>query len=246
MVLDLVPLWTILLGLGVFYYVVFDGFDLGRRHALRPGARRRGARHRDEFDRAGLGRQRDLADIRRTRLAHRFSACVRDHHSRRLFPNPDDVVGAGFPRRRIRIPVRDTGIAALVGYARFPAALWLRHSRKASCLAHSSRVSSRRPAIYRHCFRLAFRHFPSSRAGVNIRLCAVGRLLAHPENRRRTAGLGATRRPVFPLSRFSPPSPVVSIWTPLCIPTSRSAGSACPNIAVPLPGADRYRFDCAR
>jgi cytochrome bd ubiquinol oxidase subunit II len=29
MALDLVPLWTILLGLAVFYYVVFDGFDLG-------------------------------------------------------------------------------------------------------------------------------------------------------------------------------------------------------------------------
>jgi cytochrome bd ubiquinol oxidase subunit II len=29
MVLDLVPVWTGLLGLAVFYYVVFDGFDLG-------------------------------------------------------------------------------------------------------------------------------------------------------------------------------------------------------------------------
>jgi cytochrome bd ubiquinol oxidase subunit II len=29
MVFDLVPLWTILLALAVFYYVVFDGFDLG-------------------------------------------------------------------------------------------------------------------------------------------------------------------------------------------------------------------------
>jgi cytochrome d ubiquinol oxidase subunit II len=29
MALDLVPLWTLLLGLAVFYYVVFDGFDLG-------------------------------------------------------------------------------------------------------------------------------------------------------------------------------------------------------------------------
>ncbi len=29
MALDLVPIWTILLGLAVFYYVVFDGFDLG-------------------------------------------------------------------------------------------------------------------------------------------------------------------------------------------------------------------------
>jgi cytochrome d ubiquinol oxidase subunit II len=29
MVLDLVPLWTVLLGLAILYYVVFDGFDLG-------------------------------------------------------------------------------------------------------------------------------------------------------------------------------------------------------------------------
>ena len=29
MPLDLVPLWTALLALAVFYYVVFDGFDLG-------------------------------------------------------------------------------------------------------------------------------------------------------------------------------------------------------------------------
>jgi cytochrome d ubiquinol oxidase subunit II len=29
MMIDLVPIWTLLLGLAVFYYVVFDGFDLG-------------------------------------------------------------------------------------------------------------------------------------------------------------------------------------------------------------------------
>jgi cytochrome d ubiquinol oxidase subunit II len=29
MVLDLVPLWTVLLGLAVFFYVIVDGFDLG-------------------------------------------------------------------------------------------------------------------------------------------------------------------------------------------------------------------------
>jgi cytochrome bd ubiquinol oxidase subunit II len=39
MVLDLVPLWTALLGLAVFYYVVFDGFDLGvgMLYGLLPG-----------------------------------------------------------------------------------------------------------------------------------------------------------------------------------------------------------------
>jgi cytochrome bd-type quinol oxidase subunit 2 len=28
-VLDFVPLWTLLLGMAVFFYVVLDGFDLG-------------------------------------------------------------------------------------------------------------------------------------------------------------------------------------------------------------------------
>src|SRR5260221_3926804 len=28
-VLDLVPIWTLILGLGVFFYVLLDGFDLG-------------------------------------------------------------------------------------------------------------------------------------------------------------------------------------------------------------------------
>jgi cytochrome bd ubiquinol oxidase subunit II len=43
MALDLVPLWTILLGLAVFYYVVFDGFDLGvgMLYGLVPGAEAR-------------------------------------------------------------------------------------------------------------------------------------------------------------------------------------------------------------
>src|ERR1700688_1436003 len=29
MMLDLVPIWTLILGLGVFFYVLLDGFDLG-------------------------------------------------------------------------------------------------------------------------------------------------------------------------------------------------------------------------
>ena len=28
-VLDFVPLWTLILGMAVFFYVLFDGFDLG-------------------------------------------------------------------------------------------------------------------------------------------------------------------------------------------------------------------------
>jgi cytochrome d ubiquinol oxidase subunit II len=44
MVLDLVPLWTALLALAVFYYVVFDGFDLGvgMLYGLIPGQAEKG------------------------------------------------------------------------------------------------------------------------------------------------------------------------------------------------------------
>ena len=30
-VLDFVPIWTLILGFAVFFYVLLDGFDLGRR-----------------------------------------------------------------------------------------------------------------------------------------------------------------------------------------------------------------------
>ena len=28
-VLDFVPVWTVILGVGIFFYVLLDGFDLG-------------------------------------------------------------------------------------------------------------------------------------------------------------------------------------------------------------------------
>jgi len=44
MAIDLVPIWTLLLALAVFYYVVFDGFDLGvgMLHGLAPSEEARG------------------------------------------------------------------------------------------------------------------------------------------------------------------------------------------------------------
>ena len=36
--LDFVPIWTIILGVGVFFYVLLDGFDLGVGILLRSRA----------------------------------------------------------------------------------------------------------------------------------------------------------------------------------------------------------------
>ena len=56
-VIDLVPAWTLVLGVGVFFYVLLDGFDLGvgilYGFARRPGF----PQPRHELDRAHLGRQ---------------------------------------------------------------------------------------------------------------------------------------------------------------------------------------------
>ena len=106
MVLDLVPLWTVLLGAGRVLLRRLRWFRSRRRNSLWLCAWRHRACHRHELDRTDLGRQRDMAGVRRTRLARRFSARLRDHHSRGLFPNPDHAAGAGFPRRRLRVPVQ--------------------------------------------------------------------------------------------------------------------------------------------
>ena len=42
MILDFVPLWTAILGLAVFFYVLLDGFDLASAFStISPTARRR-------------------------------------------------------------------------------------------------------------------------------------------------------------------------------------------------------------
>lgn len=54
---DFVPVWTLILGAGIFYYVLFDGFDLGvgMLYGVMPDARV--PQYRNEYDRAGVGRQ---------------------------------------------------------------------------------------------------------------------------------------------------------------------------------------------
>ena len=55
-----------------------------------------------------------------------------------------------------------------------------------------------RPAIRRHLIRLGQPVSARHRLGADVRLRPVGRRLAHPQDRRRVAGLGAPRRPRVP------------------------------------------------
>ena len=64
---DLAFIWAGLIAFAVLAYVLFDGFDLGIGILFPFLERREGPRPDDEFRRAGLGRQRDLAGAGRRR-----------------------------------------------------------------------------------------------------------------------------------------------------------------------------------
>ena len=97
--LDLVPAWTLLLGIGVFFYVLLDGFDLGvgMLYGFAPDAipqtghntmRRSGTATRPGWFLAASG-------------SSLLSARFRDHHTGGLFPHPHYAASAHLPRRRI-------------------------------------------------------------------------------------------------------------------------------------------------
>src|SRR5690606_5564347 len=56
----------------------------------------------DQFGRAGVGRQRDLAGVRRRWPAGRVPAGLRGDHDRAVSAGDRDAAGAGVPRRGVR------------------------------------------------------------------------------------------------------------------------------------------------
>ena len=115
MVLDLVPIWTVLLGLGGFYYVVFDGFDLGVGilYGFAP----------DDADRSiVMNSIAPIWDGNETWLVFgglgllaAFPLAFAIIIPARLFPDPGHAAGAGFSRRRLRVPLQAAGAAPLLG-----------------------------------------------------------------------------------------------------------------------------------
>ena len=114
LVLDTVPIWTVILGFGVFLYVLLDGFDLGVG-ALRARAGHAVPQSCDELHRANLGWQRDLARARGPCAPGGVSAGLRHHNPCRVLPRPGHVARPGLPRRCIRVPVSRRAAQDLLG-----------------------------------------------------------------------------------------------------------------------------------
>ncbi len=99
MILDFVPLWTLVLGLAVFFYVLLDGFDLGVG-ILYNFAPDKTARN------LLMNSIAPIWDGNETWLVLHRSSCrlpagLRHHPSGGLFPHPGHAAGADLPRRGV-------------------------------------------------------------------------------------------------------------------------------------------------
>ena len=156
----------------------------GRGHTLWVRARSGFAQSGHEFDRADLGRQRDLAGAWRTCAHGRFPARVCDHHSGGLFPDRHHAAGARFPRRRIRVPLPRRRASDLLG-SRLQLRLHHRRLRAGHCArrVHSG-LSDRRPPFRWRLVRLLHAVLAADRPRPGLRLQPARRGLADPEDRR--------------------------------------------------------------
>ena len=190
-VLDLVPIWTLVLGVGVFLYVLAGRLRSGRGHPLRVRARPRFAQSGHELDRADLGRQRDLARSRRACAHGGLPARLRDHHTGGLFSDPHHAAGARLSRRRVRVPLPRRRASDLLG-----SRLQLRLRRRRLRPGHRARrvhsgLPDRWPPLRRRLVRLLHAVLAAHRRRPRLRLQPARRGLADPENRRSASGLGA-------------------------------------------------------
>ena len=213
MPLDFVPLWTLILGFGVFMYVLMDGFDLGVGILFRRAPSDARPRPHDELGGADLGRQRDLARPRRRRAARRLPARLRHHPAGALLPDPDHADGAHLPRRRLRVALQGVAAAAATsGTRRSTTARSSPRSRKASCSAPSCRGSGSRDAPSPAASSTGS---PRSRSSPAISLtfgyALLGATWLIMKTEGELAGLGARAGPLADCRRRS----------------SRSASSAC-------------------
>src|SRR5438046_3512446 len=113
--LDLVPVWTIILAVGVFMYVLLDGFDLGIG-LLFPMAQDDDTRTLMMSSVAPVwdGNETWLV-LGRRRIACSVSARLRDHYSGAVFSVAVDAAGVDIPRRRVRVSFERHASPAMVG-----------------------------------------------------------------------------------------------------------------------------------
>ena len=193
--LDFVLIWTLILGVGVFVYVLLDGFDLGVG-ILFGFAPDTAARNLVMNSVAPVwdGNETWLV-LGSMGLLAAFPHRVRDHHPCRLFPHFVDVAVADLPRRVVRVPLSRQRASWLLGPR---VQLWIAAGDvHAGDRARRLRpgVHHRRDRVYRNQSRLLHPVQHSGRHQPGVRLCAARRRLAGAQDGGRYAILGARAGP---------------------------------------------------
>ena len=149
MALDLVPIWTVILAVSVFMYVLLDGFDLGVG-ILFPFAPDDAARDTMMASVAPVwdGNETWLV-MGGIGIFAAFPTRLRDHFPGAVFPGARDAAGARFSRRRVRVPSDRANEQRALGPRVLSGARSSRRSRRAACSASSCSASTSRGASSR-------------------------------------------------------------------------------------------------
>ena len=231
---SLVPIWTVILGLGVFIYVSLDGFDLGvgMLHGLvQPSQRETVMNSIGPF----WDGNETWLDSGRSWIACGISRRLRDHHSRRIFSHPDHAASAGVSGCGFRVPVQAGPPAPSVGLGRSAAARCWPPSRRAWCSAASSRGSRLRAACSPGRRSISPRPF-ALLTGVALvfgyALLGAGWLVMKTEGELQAWSRRAGR---VCLVAVSLSIAAVSLWTPLASGVIAQRWFAWPNTVLLLP-----------
>ena len=223
-------IWAGLIGLAVAMYVILDGFDLGIG-ILFPFAR-------EEEDRdVMMNSVAPFWDGNETWLVLgggglwvAFPQAYAVIMPALYLPVIGMLLGARLPRRRVRVPLGGQAARTALWDIAFAGGSSSPRSCRASCSAASAGHQRSRTAQYRRRpIRLADAVRAVSRARRGRRLRAPRRHLADHADRGPVASARAATRPHRCCSLVLAAMAIVSLWTPLSVDASPSAGSRLPN-----------------
>ena len=233
--LDLVPIWTAILAIGVFFYVALDGFDLGVG-MLYNFAPDRNARDLVMNSIAPIwdGNETWLI-LGSVGLLAAFPVAFAIIIPAVYFPILLDAAGADLPRARLRIPLSRRRASHVLGSRLCRGLSARRLSPKAWCWARSSRATRSKAATSSAARSTASRRFPFS-AGFALMfgyaLLGAGWLIIKTEGAlqdwARALGRKCLIGTVLAIA-------IVSLWTPWTDPKIATRWFSWPHIAYLAP-----------
>ena len=238
---DFVPIWTLILGVGVFFYVLLDGFDLGVG-ILYGFAPDRDARNLVMNSIAPIwdGNETWLV-LGGVALLAAFPLAFAIIMPAVYFPILVMLLALIFRGVAFEFRFRDAEHRTFWdhGFCYGSALGAFAQGVVLGAFIQGFEIDGRQ--FRRQLARLLHPVLAPDRRRAGVRLRAARRGLADPQDRGRAAGLGPPARAASPSPASSSRSRVVSLWTPFLQPDIAARWFSWPNIALLVAGADPDR-----